>query len=608
MKIKTRDWCIFTTLAVLLLFFWYKLEYPRFAFVNLSINKQQAITKSSEYLQSKGIEVKNYSRAIIFDEDEGFNRYFQHAAGLKAEEEFIEKHNFDLFRWMVRFFKESQKEEYYVYVSPRTGEVIRFFHLIEDIEPRIDLGKDNARFKAEAFLRETFNADLSNYDFHEEKAKRYEKRTDYVFSWEEKGVYIPWKENQGGAKLLTEVTVSGNEVREFNKHRFDLPEKFSRYVEKQFILGEYLFSIFYIILFAMLIFSVNIVLKKRQEVIPRLTKKWFYYVAAFLFVINSAELLNSLQIIFMDYPTSARMSSFLGLVFSKWLFNTGFLIIGFIMPGIAGETLSHEVFSKNKYSSFFTYIQSGFLNRGLTRSIILGYLICAIMMGVQAIAFYYGQKFLGVWREWSTMTYFSSGYIPLLTAFVIGAGASLNEEINFRLFGISFAKKYLRSSFLAVLLASVIWGMGHTLYAIFPVWFRIIEVSLIGLLYGFILIRFGIIPLIVAHYLFDVFWCSAAYLLGKSSPYLFYSSVGLLGIPLLLAVLAFFLNLPERDKPMAVVLDRIEKYNQKVLVAFVLAKKLEGSSIESIKTELIRHNWDHLLVDLAIKEVFNPDP
>jgi len=150
--------------------------------------------------------------------------------------------------------------------------------------------------------------------------------------------------------------------------------------------------------------------------------------------------------------------------------------------------------------------------------------------------------------------------------------------------------------------------MGHTLYAIFPVWFRIIEVSLIGLLYGFILIRFGIIPLIVAHYLFDVFWCSAAYLLGKSSPYLFYSSVGLLGIPLLLAVLAFFLNLPERDKPMAVVLDRIEKYNQKVLVAFVLAKKLEGSSIESIKTELIRHNWDHLLVDLAIKEVFNPDP
>jgi hypothetical protein len=196
----------------------------------------------------------------------------------------------------------------------------------------------------------------------------------------------------------------------------------------------------------------------------------------------------------------------------------------------------------------------------------------------------------------------------LFTAFVIGAGASLNEEINFRLFGISFAKKYLRSSFLAVLLASVIWGMGHTLYAIFPVWFRIIEVSLIGLLYGFILIRFGIIPLIVAHYLFDVFWCSAAYLLGKSSPYLFYSSVGLLGIPLLLAVLAFFLNLPERDKPMAVVLDRIEKYNQKVLVAFVLAKKLEGSSIESIKTELIRHNWDHLLVDLAIKEVFNPDP
>ena len=173
----------------------------------------------------------------------------------------------------------------------------------------------------------------------------------------------------------------------------------------------------------------------------------------------------------------------------------------------------------------------------------------------------------------------------------------------FRLFGISLIKKYLRSSILAVLITSLIWGMGHTLYIIFPVWFRIIEVGLIGILYGFIFIRFGIIPLIVAHYLFDVFWCSAVYILGRTNCYLFYSSVGLLCIPLILAVSAYFLNKKIEEKPIHDMLDKIQVYNLKVLIAFVSAKMLQGASLEAIKEELIRHNWDHVLVDLAVEKV-----
>ncbi|MDD5660749.1 MAG: type II CAAX endopeptidase family protein [Candidatus Omnitrophica bacterium] len=604
MKIKFKDWCTFIILAILCFGLWYKLEYPRFAFVDLSFNKQQALSESENYLKSKGVDTNKYARAVIFDSDERFNRYFQHAAGLKAEEEFIKQHDFDLFRWMVRFFKESQKEEYLVYLSPRTGKVIRFMHLIEDVEPRADLGKEASRQTAESFLRDNFGADLKNYDFHEEKIKRYENRIEYVFSWEKKGVYIPWKAHQGGAKLLTEVTVSGHKIREFYKNKFDLPEGFVRYVEKQFVLGAYLYSIFYIIIFILLAWSVNIVLRRRQDIVPRLTKKWFYYAACFLLVINTADFINNLQNVFMAYPTSARLSSFIGLAFTRWLFNTGFLIIGFIMPGIAGETLCSEVFPEKKYNTFLSYIKSSFFNRTLTRSVILGYLIWVIMLGLQAVVFYNGQKYLGVWREWYTMTYFSSSYVPLFSAFVIGASASLNEEINFRLFGISLAKKYLRNSILAVILASVVWGMGHTMYAIFPVWFRIVEISLIGLFYGFIFIRFGIIPLLVAHYLFDVFLCSAAYLLGKSSLYLFYTSVGLLAIPLFLAILAYFTNKSQIDKPLRNTLDEVQVYNLGVLVTFVSAKRSQGCSIESIKNELIRHNWDHLLVGLAIKEVF----
>jgi len=604
MKIKIRDWLIFIFLAVLCFGFWLKLEYPRFAFVDLSFSKQQALTESDSYLKAKGVDTHKYIKAVTFGVDASFNRYFQHAAGLKAEEKFIAQHDYDLFYWLVRFFKESQKEEFLVYLSSRSGKIIKFIHLIDDLEPRIDLGKDIARQKAAEFLQVNFDIDLGKYDFHKEEIKRYEKRIEYLFSWEKKDVYIPWQKGQGGAKLLTEVTVSGDQIRWFSKNSLELPEKFTRYVQGQFILGEYLYSIFYIIFLVFLGWSVSIVLKRKYDIIMRLTKKWFYYVAGFLVVINIADIFNNLQRVFMSYPTSASLSSFFGLAVTKWIFNISFLTLGFIMPGIAGESLRSEVLSKNKFSSFLYYIKSSFFNRSLVRSVLLGYLIWIIMLGGQAFIFYMGQKFLGVWREFNTLTYFSSAYIPLLSAFVIGATASLSEEIIFRLFGISLAKKYLRNSILAIMVTSVIWGMGHTSYPIFPVWFRIIEVGLIGMFYGFIFLRFGLIPLIVAHYLFDAFWCSAAYILGRSNGYLFFNAVGLLYIPLVFAVIAYFLNKAEQERPIRKKLDKIQEYNLEVLITFVSVKRSQGYSVDMIKEELIRHNWDHLLVNLAIEKGF----
>jgi hypothetical protein len=333
--------------------------------------------------------------------------------------------------------------------------------------------------------------------------------------------------------------------------------------------------------------------------------KWFYCAAAFLFIINIADFFNNIQISLMAYPSSARLSSFLGLAFTRWLFNTLFLTIGFIMPGIAGESLCSEVFPGKKYLSFLDYIKSGFMNRSISGPVMLGYLIWIIALGLQASIFYAGQGFLGVWREYNTMTYFSSGYLPLLGALVIGASASLNEEINFRLFGITLAKKYLRSSALAILLTSLIWGMGHTLYVIFPVWFRIVEISIIGIFYGLIFLRFGIIPLIVAHYLFDVFWCSSVYLLGRGNPHLFFSSVFLLGIPLFIAAAAYFLNRKARQIEIGEMLDRTQIYNLDLLAIFIAQKISQGYSAETIKKELIEHNWDHLLVELALKKVFS---
>jgi membrane protease YdiL (CAAX protease family) len=350
--------------------------------------------------------------------------------------------------------------------------------------------------------------------------------------------------------------------------------------------------------------SVNIVLRRRYDVIARPVKKWFCYLALAIAIINLADVFNGLQDILMVYPTSTRMSSFIGLHLTRAALNILLLFIGFIMPAIAGEFLSNEVFPKNKHLSFLHYIKANFFNRNIGKAVILGYIITIITLGLQAVSFYLGQRYLGVWREWFKLAQFSSAYVPLLSVFALSFTASFNEEIIFRLFGISLTKKLFKNAVAAVILTSLLWGLGHTGYAIFPVWFRVLEVSLIGLFFGFIFLKYGIIPLIVAHYLFDCFWSGAAYVLGRTQLSLFAGAIFILVIPLIFALIAYFLNRGDKECATITMLDKIQEYNLEILITFIAVKKSQGISSHNIKEELLQHNWDPSLVDIAIKKVF----
>lgn len=602
MKLSFKTWTIFVSIAILSLWVWYKTGYSRFIFVDLSVDKQQAFIHTKAYLASSAVDTKEYKQAAIFDEENWDDRYLQKTLGLKGEEEFLKTHNYELFSWKIRFFKELEKEEFIFRISPMTGRLLAFEHKIEDTEFRDDPGKEFARKQAEEFLTLKYGFNPSEYDFHKEEAKRYDNRTDYSFSWEKKGVYIPWRKDEGGAKLLSSVTISGKEVREFYINKLEIPDKFSRYIENQLVFGEYLFSFSFLLIAVFLISAVLIVIKKRTDVIVRACRRPFIYLSVFLALISVVYILNDIQDIFIDYPTSVNLNSYIWLYLIRVIINTAVLSAVFLFPGLAGEYLRNKEFRDKTYSSLQHYFKSTFYSRSVAKSIILGYLLFFIMLGLQQAIFSFGQKYFGVWKEWSSFTRFSSAYFPFLSAVIIGISASLNEEIIFRVFGISWAKRYLKNTILAVIFSSLVWGFGHSRYAIFPVWFRGIEVSSIGLLFGFIFLRYGIIPLLTAHYLFDCFWGVAPYIFAKTPANSFFSSIFVLLLPLIFSVTAFFINREEKETETAVMFDETQEYNLEILKVFVAAKKRQGFKPNEIRKELIRHNWDEELVDSAISE------
>ncbi len=604
MRISVKSLIVFILLAVLSLWLWYKFGYSRLLFIDMPVDKNQALAKAESYLGSLGADLKGYSKAIVFHSDGWADRYLQKTIGVKKEEEFLKQHNYNLFYWNIRFFKESQKEEYRVTISPKTAEVLSFEHSIEDIERRENIDKEFARQKAEGFIENAYKIDLAEYNFHAEDAKRYDSRMDYTFSWEKKGVYIPWDNDQGGAKLLVSITLAGNEIRSFNKNWLDIPEKFKRYIENRLSLGQYLSSFSFLLIAALIIFSIYTVFKKKHTVTAKLSRKLYIYLAALLIGVNILAIANEFQRLVMGYPTTMNMASYLWLSIMRIFLSVGFGGVLFVFPGVAGELLRAEELRGAKYSSLLYYVKSTFFSRNISWSVFFGYLLFFILLGFQAVLFYFGQEYLGVWKELTSLSQFSSSYLPFFGAFVIGINASLDEEIIFRLFGISLSKRFLKNTTLAVLLSSLVWGFGHTSYAIFPVWFRGIEVSLLGLVFGFAFIKFGFITVVTAHYLFDVFWGTATYIFGHSSPYLFFSSLAILGIPLVFAAVAFFANKEDKEKEIRVGLDNTQKYNLGVLVVFISVQKNKGFDAATIKKGLLSHNWDIDLVELAIEEVF----
>jgi len=285
-----------------------------------------------------------------------------------------------------------------------------------------------------------------------------------------------------------------------------------------------------------------------------------------------------------------------------------FTTIMFLVPAIAGESLRREIYPDRPQASLAQNIGASFFTRGVSTAVILGYLFCVILLGAQSLLFYFGQKYLGVWREWIKMAQYSSAFVPALSVFCAAASASLTEEIVFRMFGITFTRKFLGRTSLAVVFMAFLWGFGHSEYPIYPVWFRGVEVGMVGILFGFVYLRFGLITVLVAHYLFDCFWGIAPHILSHTTFPLLSQALFIFLLPLLFAALAFVRNRPDTQRSVAFPLDSIQSFNVELLCPFLVEQKARGVLAGEARNVLLAHNWDIELVERALARIYGQNP
>lgn len=147
------------------------------------------------------------------------------------------------------------------------------------------------------------------------------------------------------------------------------------------------------------------------------------------------------------------------------------------------------------------YGETGY-GRHVWSSMKLSYPLALALLGAQTVLLIGLDQFIG---SWSTTSVESSPYnmaLPLIFPLLAWC-AAISEEALYRLFGIALFERIFRRRFLGCLVPTVIWALGHVSYPVFPAYSRLIELTIVGLLFCWIFIRFGFITAVFTHAILD---------------------------------------------------------------------------------------------------------
>ena len=132
--------------------------------------------------------------------------------------------------WRVRYFRDSQPEEYAVILKP-DGSLHSVRHTLAEAAPGASLTKDEAVARAEKFLREERKIDLSQWNLIESNSDKRPQRTDHTLTWQQTAPLDSETRadaaSNGHAYARIELVVRGDEVTDYRTY-IKIPDDWRR--------------------------------------------------------------------------------------------------------------------------------------------------------------------------------------------------------------------------------------------------------------------------------------------------------------------------------------------------------------------------------------------
>lgn len=497
--------------------------------IDFKITRADALDHARDFLIGRHFELKDYTESAVFSSDTRGSWYLQQELGVERTAA-LAKDSIDIWYWSTRYFIPLQKLEYRVRIDA-TGQITGFSREVEEEAEGPRLAADAARPLAEAFITGPMGMSLEDWEHVETTSYDRPNRRDHTFEWE----LIGFKASDAPYRM--QVEIQGAEVSSFHRY-LKVPQEWRREFTKQRSQNDLFQNIANFLSFLLIIaIFVHFYRNIRGGQVPWKTALWLGGILAAAHFIMG---MNSIPLTMQGYDTTNSYGAFIGL-----------MILGSVMQGlwqgmllillVGGGEYLYRMDHPFKLSLMGIFTRRGIRTKEFLQATVVGYLMAGFHVGLVVLFYVIGYD-LGVWAphdiEYSNAV---STWMPWIYPLAISMGAALLEEFWFRLFGISFLKRFLKSTALAVIIPAFIWGFLHSSYPQMPGYVRGIEVGIIGIVAGIIMLRFGIWATLTWHFVIDAVFIGL-FLFQSSNVYYWISGLIVcsgLAIPAIIAIVVY---------------------------------------------------------------------
>ncbi len=524
--------CLLSILACIGLFGYLKFQDSVFpsASIKFAVSKAEIMQISDRWKADLKIPGDYPITSCVFNLDEGAKNFLDFKLGTREANRLM-KDQAPVFYWDISYAKPMNQETVQAQISP-DGKLVAFVFYIDKDRKLPSLSRDEALSLARRFVEAQSGFKEALWDIEKEETRPQSGRVDHRFVFQHKEI------DYAGAKLRIAVSFSGNLMTEYNS-MVHLPDSWSQEYGKMRSRNELLQSIatiFYVILHPLAFY---IAFSQWQKGNVRI--RFALFAAAVLTVIFLANNYNDFPLRLASYSSEKSYQSFLIQTLSTPLLNAIMVFCLSAVLAAAGEIIYRKSFPE-KIALEDSLSLKGLASEEGLKGLYLGIIWCAVSLGYQIAYYWLGRK-VGYWCPIQLDNYQVLGsYLPWIGAVSLGVFASTSEEILYRVLFLGLCKPIVKNFWLANFLQAAAWGFMHSSYEQQPCYARGLELTIEGMLDGFILRRFGLLPCIVSHYLFDAFCCVTP--LFKAPPSLMVSAA----VPFAPVLVLLFLGLWQRGK------------------------------------------------------------
>ncbi len=474
--------------------------------VDIGLSREQALAEAERLHQQWFPELRTNRQAATFVSDRHLQNYVElEAGGLAAFQALIREPHADTHYWRLRRFAEGQQDEISIELSPG-GVPISFVRVVPDQAPGAALEESEARTLAETGARDFLGDRFTAYAPLETQSRRQTSgRVDHVFTYEHQHLQA------GEARFRLSLRVAGDQLVSVDTYKH-VPQAFSQRFAEMRGVNNQIAQVASLLMLGLFGFGGVVLgcfwLYRRHQL------RWRAPLIAALVVATgvAAANLSYLPATWMDYQTTDKVSSFL-LQQAAQAF-TVVLGVGLMLWATfaAAEGLSRMAFAGH-VSVFQALRRPQAASPQVAGQVLGGYAWAGFFLLYAVVFILLASRVFGWWMPAGMQSdpNILASWRPALAAIFLSLHAGTWEEALFRAVPLALAVLIGRRFgierglvIFTLILQALIFAAAHAQYPQLPGYSRVVELFIPALVFGLVYLRYGLIPCMVSHVIYDL--------------------------------------------------------------------------------------------------------